>query len=59
MSSERAIRKQANPGGTAFETRDFFLACFLRCAGYELVNLRDGGGARCSSFAIAPRGAPT
>ena len=26
-----------------FETRDFYLACFLRCAGYELVNLRDEG----------------
>jgi Domain of unknown function (DUF5659) len=25
------------------ETRDFYLACFLRCAGYELLNLRDEG----------------
>ena len=24
----------------AFETRDFYLACFLRCAGYELLDLR-------------------
>ena len=23
-----------------FETRDFYLACFLRCAGYELRGLR-------------------
>jgi hypothetical protein len=23
-----------------FETRDFYLACFLRCAGYELLELR-------------------
>jgi Domain of unknown function (DUF5659) len=27
----------------AFETRDFYLACFLRCTGYELLNLRDEG----------------
>jgi hypothetical protein len=27
-------------GGTAaFETRDFYLACFLRCTGYELLPL--------------------
>ena len=24
----------------AFETRDFYLACFLRCTGYDLVDLR-------------------
>ena len=27
-------------GSASFETRDFYLACFLRCTGYELVNLR-------------------
>ena len=27
----------------AFETRDFYLAWFLRCTGYELLNLRDEG----------------
>jgi hypothetical protein len=26
-----------------FETRDFYLACFLRCTGYELINLRAEG----------------
>jgi Domain of unknown function (DUF5659) len=30
-------------GNAWFETRDFYLACFLRCAGYELLNLRDEG----------------
>ena len=30
-------------GNAEFETRDFYLACFLRCGGYELVNLRDEG----------------
>ena len=28
---------------SAFETRDFYLACFLRCSGYELVGLRTEG----------------
>ena len=27
----------------AFETRDFYLACFLRCTGYELLDLRAEG----------------
>jgi hypothetical protein len=26
-----------------FETRDFYLACFLRCTGYELLDLRAEG----------------
>jgi hypothetical protein len=26
-----------------FETRDFYLACFLRCSGYELLDLRAEG----------------
>lgn len=26
-----------------FETRDFYLACFLRCIGYELIDLRAEG----------------
>ena len=43
MSTERAIREQPNLAHAAFETRDFYLACFLRCTGYELVNLRDEG----------------
>jgi hypothetical protein len=28
------------PGEPSFETRDFYLACFLRCIGYELLDLR-------------------
>jgi hypothetical protein len=28
---------------TSFETRDFYLACFLRCTGYELIDLRAEG----------------
>jgi Domain of unknown function (DUF5659) len=30
-------------GEIAFETCDFYLACFLRCAGYELIDLRAEG----------------
>jgi hypothetical protein len=30
-------------GKTAFETHDFYLACFLRCTGYELLDLRAEG----------------
>ena len=41
MSTEQAFREE--PNRAVFETRDFYLACFLRCAGYELVNLRDEG----------------
>lgn len=29
--------------GAGFETRDFYLACFLRCSGYELQGLRAEG----------------
>jgi hypothetical protein len=27
----------------AFETRDFYLACFQRCMGYDLIDLRAEG----------------
>jgi hypothetical protein len=33
-----------------FETRDFYLACFLRCSGYELINLRAEGRRRVFVF---------
>lgn len=42
MSSRQAHRGTAGDKA-AFETRDFYLACFLRCTGYELLNLRDEG----------------
>lgn len=34
----------------AFETRDFYLACFLKCVGYELVDLRPEGRRRVFVF---------
>ena len=33
-----------------FETRDFYLACFLRCVGYELLDLRPEGRRRVFVF---------
>lgn len=38
----------------AFETRDFYLACFLRCAGYELLDLRTEGSRRVFLFEDRP-----
>jgi hypothetical protein len=43
VSTEQAIQEEPKRADYASETRDFYLACFLRCAGYELVNLRDEG----------------
>jgi hypothetical protein len=39
---------------SAFETRDFYLACFLRCSGYELINLRDEGRRKVFVFRDRP-----
>ena len=38
----------------AFETRDFYLACFLRCTGYELLDLRDEGRRKAFVFRDRP-----
>jgi hypothetical protein len=37
-----------------FETRDFYLACFLRCAGYELLDLRAEGRRKVFVFRDRP-----
>ena len=39
----------------SFETRDFYLACFLRCMGYELLALRAEGRRRVFIFKDKPR----
>ena len=37
-------RAQVQPSDAGeFETSDFYLACFLRCIGYELLDLRHEG----------------
>ena len=37
-----------------FETRDFYLACFLRCTGYDLVALRGEGRRKVFVFRDRP-----
>lgn len=43
MSTERRQFEKQKRDSSAFETRDFYLACFLRCSGYELQGLRAEG----------------
>ena len=38
----------------AFETRDFYLACFLRCTGYDLIDLRAEGRRKVFVFSDRP-----
>jgi hypothetical protein len=42
-----------------FETRDFYLACFLRCTGYELLDFGPKAIDGFSCFGIGQRGAST
>ena len=44
----------AAPDDMAFETRDFYLACFLRCTGYDLMNLRAEGRHKVFVFRDRP-----
>ena len=37
-----------------FETRDFYLACYLRCAGYDLITLRTEGRRKVFVFRDCP-----
>ena len=39
---------------TEFETRDFYLACFLRCTGYRLIDLRAEGRRKVFVFRDQP-----
>ena len=55
MSTEHNMVKQdetlsGSCPPAAFETRDFYLACFLRCVGYELLDLRPEGRRRVFVF---------
>ena len=43
MSTEQRQFQNQKRESTAFETRDFYLACFLRGSGYELLGLRAEG----------------
>lgn len=53
MSSEQA-KSSVVARGDGFETRDFYLACFLRCTGYELVDLRTEGRRKVFVFRDRP-----
>jgi hypothetical protein len=45
---------QSTGSGTTFETRDFYLACFLRCTGYDLIDLRTEGPRKVFVFRDCP-----
>lgn len=45
---------EAATGEIAFETRDFYLACFLRCTGYDLMDLRAEGRSKVFVFRDRP-----
>ncbi len=53
MSTRRGNGKLAEVG-IAFETCDFYLACFLRCTGYDLIDLRGEGRRKVSIFRDRP-----
>ena len=46
--------READISRSAFETRDFYLACFLRCTGYELLDLRAEGRRKVFVFRDCP-----
>jgi hypothetical protein len=50
VSTRQAIKRKSEHADAPFETRDFYLACFLRCAGYELLNLRNEGSRKVFVF---------
>ena len=53
ISGQETIRvKPLN--AEAFETRDFYLACFLRCTGYALLGLRADGRRKVFVFEDRP-----
>ena len=49
-----SVRSEGLLGRGAFETRDFYLACFLRCSGYELLDLRNEGRRKVFLFQDCP-----
>jgi hypothetical protein len=49
------MTREAKHAEDAFETRDFYLACFLRCTGYELLDLRAEGRRKVFVFQATRR----
>lgn len=58
MSTEhKRWRSLGSDGGRRddeYETHDFYLACFLRCTGYELIDLRPEGRRKIFVFRDRP-----
>ncbi len=54
MSTEQVIHNEPRRATAAFETHDFYLACFLRCTGYELMELRAEGRRKVFVFGDRP-----
>jgi Domain of unknown function (DUF5659) len=54
LANMRTAAASASRSLGAFETRDFYLACFLRCTGYELLDLRAEGRRRVFVFQDRP-----
>jgi hypothetical protein len=54
VSTGQAILRETKRAESSFETRDFYLACFLRCSGYELLDLRPEGRRKVFVFADRP-----
>jgi hypothetical protein len=54
QNDARAVNEGMRGGCRAFETRDFYLAGFLRCAGYNLIDLRGEGRRKIFVFRDRP-----
>jgi hypothetical protein len=54
MSTGQTMIYPGESGRTTFETRDFYLACFLRCTGYELLDLGPEGRRKVFVFRDRP-----
>ena len=53
MSTVHGDSRRAG-GAIGFETRDFYLACYLRCTGYDLIDLRAEGRRKVFVFRDRP-----
>jgi Domain of unknown function (DUF5659) len=52
--TSRELNGRVGGGRDVFETRDFYLACFLRCSGYDLIGLRAEGQRKVFVFGDRP-----
>ena len=55
MTTGQATNTAGPANSEAFETRDFYLACFLRCSGYALLDLRPEGRRKIFVFKDSPK----